>query len=227
MPLAKPTHPLDKPTQLSIGYTSLVSLHILGTFFVAAVILVVVPGPTIAFIASTTIGRGRRAGLSAAIGIELATLTHGVIAAFGLSAIIASNQIALTVIRLAGAAYLAWLGISTLSKEPSELATEPEKESSFRDGYLVSLLNPKVILFFLTFIPQFIDPTGGWPIWGQIILMSLIIVCVGIINSAVWVFGIGTLLRGKNSKATRFVRRYVIGSVYLALAIFAAVGNIG
>lgn len=203
------------------------NLHLLGAFVVAAVVLVVVPGPNIVFIAGTALGRGRRAGMAAAVGVELATLVHGLIAAAGLAALVAAVPVALAGIRLAGAAYLAWLGIRTLLRPAGELdEVQRAGGRSLLDGFWVNLLNPKVIIFFLAFLPQFVDVTAGWPVGLQVVGYALIIVAIGLVNSAVWVLGVASLVGRRQGPRTAWVRRWVVGVLYLVLALVAGLGNI-
>lgn len=203
------------------------NLHLLGAFVVAAVVLVVVPGPNIVFIAGTALGRGRRAGMAAAVGVELATLVHGLIAAAGLAALVAAVPVALTGIRLAGAAYLAWLGIRTLLRPAGELdEVQRAGGRSLLDGFWVNLLNPKVIIFFLAFLPQFVDATARWPVGLQVVGYALIIVAIGLVNSSVWVLGVATLVGHRQGPRTAWVRRWVVGVLYLVLALVAGLGNI-
>jgi threonine/homoserine/homoserine lactone efflux protein len=138
-----------------------------GTFLVfvlSALALVLVPGPNVIYIVTRGVDQGRRAGLASACGVETATLVHVAAAAAGLSALLASSAAASEVVRYAGAAYLAYLGVRTLlsddgigsgdSPPPARLARV------YTEGFLVNLLNPKVALFFLAFLPQFVDPEG-------------------------------------------------------------------
>lgn len=203
------------------------NMQLLAAFVVAAIVLVVVPGPNIVFIAGTAVARGRRAGIAAALGVELATLVHGLIAAAGLAAIVAAHPLALTIIRLAGAGYLAWLGIRTLARPPERLEeVQRTGGRSLLDGFWVNLLNPKVIIFFLAFLPQFADLTARWPIGLQVVTYALIIVGIGLVNSSVWVFGIAAIAEQQQGSRIAWVRRWVVGVLYLTLAAVAALGNI-
>lgn len=203
------------------------TIHLLGAFVLAAVVLVVVPGPNIVFIVGTALGHGRRAGIAAALGVELATLVHGLIAAAGLAAVVAAAPMALTVIRLAGAAYLAWLGIRTLLRLADKLEeVQRTGGRSLIDGFWVNLLNPKVIIFFLAFLPQFVDPQANWPIGLQVVVYALVIVGIGLLNSAVWVLGVATIMGRHQGPRTAWLRRWVVGALYLVLAVVAALGNI-
>ena len=134
----------------------------LAVFSVAALGLLVVPGPAVLYIVTRSVAQGRKAGLASVLGIELATLCHSVAAAFGLSAILMASATAFTVVKYVGAAYLMYSGIRTiLSKRDRETknVTKPRRMIElFRKGFVVNLLNPKTALFFYAFLPQFADP---------------------------------------------------------------------
>jgi len=135
-------------------------------FAVVAGVLIVTPGPDMALVTRNTVALGRRAGLETSLGVCAGVLVHGCAAALGLSAIVRSSATAFTVLKLAGAAYLIWLGAQALWRahrgvEPP-VATGPDRRlvasSPFRQGLLSNVLNPKLAVFFLTLLPQFIDP---------------------------------------------------------------------
>jgi threonine/homoserine/homoserine lactone efflux protein len=135
-------------------------------FFVASGILLnLTPGQDTFFILGNSLGGGRRAGIAAALGIAAGSVVHTTAAALGLSAILATSATAFTVVKLAGAAYLVVIGVRALlsrSLLPAKLAADPAAaaQTAFRRGILTNLLNPKVALFFLAFLPQFIDPAS-------------------------------------------------------------------
>lgn len=152
------------------------------TFLTAAVLLNLSPGPDIAFILGQTVRGGRRAGFAAMAGIWGGALCHVLFAALGLSAILATSAVAFSVIKWVGAAYLIWLGISALrSKGGSFISEQTQSEVSAlsiaKQGVLVSLLNPKVAIFFLAFLPQFVV-AGAGPTWAQLSLHGILIIVV-------------------------------------------------
>lgn len=156
-----------------------IDTNTLFLFIPAVVVLVITPGPDLIFITANSIASGTRGGIASAIGCTTGAFTHAVLAAFGLTAIIATYQPAYQAVRIAGAAYLAYIGLKMfLSKESGfSLNGSKSRKSSFllfRQGFLNNLMNPKAILFSLTFLPQFADPTRG-PIWSQIIELGLIL----------------------------------------------------
>ena len=142
----------------------------LALFIVSGLLLNLTPGPDSIYIATRAAKQGFRAGSAAALGIGTGTLVHVCAAAFGLSALLAASSMAFTVVKLVGAAYLAWVGITLLrSRAPStpgadralpRLASAP-LGTIFWQGFWTNVLNPKVALFFLAFVPQFIDPASA------------------------------------------------------------------
>ncbi|HUI72399.1 MAG TPA: LysE family translocator, partial [Spirochaetia bacterium] len=128
------------------------STSTLLVFLLAALGLLILPGPAVLYIVTRSVAQGRRAGLASVVGIELGSLCHAVAAAFGLSAILLASSLAFGIVKYAGAAYLIYLGIRSLLRKDGEANQDSSKELShgqlFRKGLLVQLLNPKTALFF-------------------------------------------------------------------------------
>ena len=155
----------------------------LFAFAVASLVLVLLPGPNSLFILGAGISGGRRHALAAAVGVELGTMVHVLAAALGLSALLQSSAVAFSTIKYLGVAYLVYLGVRALRSKPDELS-EPAHGSrsalaSMRNGTLVNVLNPKVSLFFLAFLPQFIRMDR--PALPQYLIFTATIVIVDII----------------------------------------------
>lgn len=133
------------------------------TFALASLALNVTPGADMTFVAASSARNGTRGGVAAALGVGAGSLVHLVAAVVGLSALIASSQAAFTVLKWAGAAYLAYIALNLLRGGAPQVQTDaaPSRSAAalFRSGALVNVLNPKVGLFFLAFLPQFVDPT--------------------------------------------------------------------
>jgi threonine/homoserine/homoserine lactone efflux protein len=135
-------------------------------FLLAALVIAIVPGPGIFYVAARTLSDGSKAGIASTFGTALGGLVHVVAGALGVSAIILASAELFTAVKFAGALYLIWLGIATFYDARNSL---PQQEApagatrAFRDGVLVEALNPKTAAFFLAFIPQFLDPAGGTP----------------------------------------------------------------
>jgi len=137
--------------------------HNFGLFLTAGILLNLTPGPDTAYILGRSIAQGRAAGIASALGIATGTIFHTCAAALGLSAILATSAWAFSAIKLIGGGYLIFLGVKMFFERRSELSlpsTFPRSTTTaaFRQGVLTNVLNPKVALFFLAFLPQFIDP---------------------------------------------------------------------
>jgi threonine/homoserine/homoserine lactone efflux protein len=137
----------------------------LSLFLLAALVIAVIPGPGIFYVASRTLSGGRQAGIASTFGTALGGLVHVVAGSLGVSAIILASAQLFAALKLIGALYLVWLGIRTF-REAGDRLPEPIGPASaaraFREGALVEALNPKTAAFFLAFIPQFLDPAGGY-----------------------------------------------------------------
>ena len=139
----------------------------IGLFVVAALALLLVPGPAVIYVVARSIHQGRRAGLVSVLGIHVGTLAHIAAATLGLSALVVSSAVAFTAVKIAGAAYLIGLGLWTLFSGRAEtevaLGGERNLRRAFAQGIVVNVLNPKTALFFLAFLPQFVDPNAPHP----------------------------------------------------------------
>lgn len=135
-------------------------------FLLAALVIAAVPGPGILYVAARTLSGGSKAGVASTFGTALGGLVHIIAGGVGVSAIILASAELFTVLKFAGAIYLIWLGISTFRQSRTLLQEEMAAvgpNRAFADGVVVEALNPKTAAFFLAFIPQFIDPAGGYP----------------------------------------------------------------
>ena len=202
----------------------------LGLFALAALALVAIPGPNLVYIANRALADGRRAGLASVLGVETGTLVWVCAAAAGLSALLASSAVAFDAVRYAGAAYLVYLGIRTLRAGDDDDAPEPAAASlgrAYREALLVQLSNPKVAVFFLALLPQFVVDDRG-PAATQILVLGLVLACVGVTVSSLWALAAGSLGgRLRASAVARRRQRRFTGGVYLALGAFAAVFSAG
>jgi threonine/homoserine/homoserine lactone efflux protein len=198
----------------------------LALFVGAALLLLVVPGPSVLYIVTQSVSHGRRAGIVSVAGITTGTLVHIAAATVGLSALLASSALAFDVVKYLGAAYLIAVGIRRLAGW--ERSTGPQARDTrdlgrlYRQGIVVNTLNPKTALFFLAFLPQFVDPGRGTP-WLQILALGLLFAALGFFSDGAWALVAGTLgerLRG--SRRFPAVQRYVSGSVFVGLGAVAA-----
>jgi threonine/homoserine/homoserine lactone efflux protein len=156
----------------------------LALFSAAALAIAVSPGPGIFYVAARTLAGGRGEGLASSFGTGLGGLVHVAAGAVGVSALVMASAEAFTILKLAGALYLVWIGIKAIreARQPFEAkVTTTGAARAFREGILVEALNPKTAAFFLAFLPQFVDPSAG-PVWLQFLLLGLISV---VLNTAV------------------------------------------
>ena len=142
-------------------------------FALASLALAIVPGPAVLYIVAQSVQGGRRAGVVSALGVSTGGMVHVAAAVIGLSAVLAASATAFTIVKIAGAVYLVWLGIRTLLSRDDSIAgrrAEPTMARTYRQGVIVNVLNPKTALFFLAFLPQFVDPDGSTR--GQLALLG-------------------------------------------------------
>ncbi|KXO72995.1 LysE family translocator [Brucella anthropi] len=146
-------------------------------FVVATLVFAFMPGPAILYMSAQTLAYGQRAGLMAALGIHLGCYVHIAAASAGLAALLHHAPVLYSFLRLAGAFYMLWLGGRMLFASTANDATEipSQHRRVLRDSIVVEILNPKTALFFLTFLPQFVDPQGAMPSWLQFLLLGIIV----------------------------------------------------
>ena len=198
----------------------------LGLFVVAALLLLLTPGPAVLYIVTRSIDQGRRAGIVSMLGVHVGTLVHIAAAAAGLSALLAASAAAFTTVKYLGAAYLVYLGLRRLLQPAPAPGMAPIREPrlrrAFLDGVVVNVLNPKTALFFLAFLPQFVDISRGH-VGTQILLLGGLFVVLGVITDGSFALAAGTAaewLRGH----PRFVasERWMSGGMYIGLGVAAA-----
>ena len=194
----------------------------LALFALAALALIAIPGPNMVFVATRSMSEGRRSGLASALGLETGTIIHVCAAAAGLSALIASSATAFNALRYLGAVYLVYLGIRALRQRPTtaegEAPTPVSLSRAYRQAIVVQLLNPKVALFFLAFLPQFVDPAHG-PVWTQVLVLGAILGALGFLMDCLYAIvsaAAAGRLRSKSGGGK------VTGTVYLVLGAAAA-----
>ena len=159
-------------------------LATLALFFAAALAIALSPGPGLLYVAARTLAGGRSEGLASSFGTGLGGLVHVAAGAVGVSALVMTSAEAFTILKLAGALYLVWLGLKTIREARQTFeakAVTTGAARAFREGIVVEALNPKTAAFFLAFLPQFVDPSAG-PVWLQFLVLGLISVAL---NTAV------------------------------------------
>jgi threonine/homoserine/homoserine lactone efflux protein len=197
-------------------------------FGLASLALLLIPGPAVLYILNRSVSDGRRIGLAAVAGIELGNSVHAIAAALGLSAVLATSAVAFNTIKFLGAAYLIVTGIRVLRRRPklvNQESTGHSASKAFRQGIVVNVFNPKVALFFLSFLPQFIDPRRGRSAVQALILGTVFVALGSITDSAYSLVASSlrvVLLRGKGLP---FVQRYVAGTVFIGLGLVAAISG--
>lgn len=195
----------------------------LTIFLVGATVLIITPGPDMLYVIARSLGQGRIAGIVSALGVCVGILVHTLAAAIGLSALLMTSALAYNIVKYAGAVYLIYLGVrAILSREdhaslgtlqPVSLAT------TFSQGVLSNVLNPKVALFFLSFLPQFVHPSQGRIAW-QMITFGFIFVTITIL----WLMFVALMTSSaghwlqKHSRLVRF-QQWFTGSVLISLGV--------
>ncbi|MEP7057927.1 MAG: LysE family translocator [Caldimonas sp.] len=200
------------------------ALPTLAAFAAASMVLAVTPGPGVFYVVARTLAQGRSAGLASVGGVALGNLGNAIGASIGLAALFALSSLAFTVVKLAGAAYLLWLGSQALRGSSVASPTEPAFEAPqllriFRDGFVVALLNPKTALFFAAFLPQFIDPTGS--AIRQSVTLGGLFVAIAATTDAGYVLAAGAAAPAlRRAGAGRGRGRYLAAAAYIGLAAF-------
>jgi threonine/homoserine/homoserine lactone efflux protein len=196
----------------------------------AALALLLIPGPAVLYIVARSASQGRRAGLVSVLGIHVGTLVHIAAAVLGLSALIVASATAFTVIKLAGAAYLVYLGITTLRHRRMLVDATPESlhrspRRVFTDGVVLNILNPKTAVFFLAFVPQFVDVDAG-NTTAQVISLGLLFIALGLVTDGAYALA-GSWIGGRLRRSPRLARRSetTAGVVYLGLGLTTALAG--
>jgi threonine/homoserine/homoserine lactone efflux protein len=197
----------------------------LAAFLITSLVLAATPGPGVVYIVTRTLEQGRRTGLAAVAGVALGNLGNAIGAAVGLADVLAVSPVTFTVVKLAGAAYLVYLGLRALRRPDAPATTSPKSSRKiahiFRDGLLVALLNPKTALFFAAFLPQFISPTGSAIVQSALLGTTFVLIaactdCIYVVAAAAAAPAIS------NVGAGGALGRYATAAVFVGLGLFAA-----
>jgi threonine/homoserine/homoserine lactone efflux protein len=164
-------------------------------FVIASLLIILLPGPSVLFVVGRSIALGRGAGVISVVGNALGTIPAVLAVAFGVGALVASSVVAFTIIKLAGAAYLLWLGIQAIRHRHTRVevggAGSPSTRRLLWQGIIVGLTNPKIIAFFVAVLPQFVDRSAG-PLWVQLLVLGLIFQLLAVACDSMWALAAGT-----------------------------------
>ncbi|MEQ8667224.1 MAG: LysE family translocator [Rhodospirillales bacterium] len=202
---------------------------LLAGFVAASLIVLIVPGPGVLYVVTRSAAHGFRAGLSSTLGLSAGAFVHVIFAALGLSALLVASATAFGVVKIAGAAYLAYLGIRTIFFErEAPLERVPgalPHRRLFADGVVISIFNPKLAVFFLAYLPQFVVPAAG-NVTAQILMLGVIYCALSIVSDGAYALLAGRIrdrLTG-SERARRWTRR-LSGSVYVGLGVNTALSG--
>lgn len=204
-------------------------VHDLALFAGAALLLNLTPGPDMLFVAGTAASRGRGAGVMAALGVGAGCVFHTLLAALGLTALLATSDLAFHAVKVLGAAYLVWTGVQMLRSRPAQEAAgaAPRRAGSpFWQGALTNALNPKVALFFLAFLPQFIDAGASSQALALLVLGTLFNVGGTLVNLVVALAASGAAagLSGRGGRAGAWFQR-AAGVLFVGLGVKLALSS--
>jgi len=167
----------------------------LAAFVVASTVIVVIPGPSVLFVLGRSIAHGRRAGVLSVLGNTLGTVPAVLAVAFGVGALVAASAAAFTALKLAGAAYLVWLGVQAVRHRHDHTAVTTAAPAStgrlLGQGFVVGVTNPKTIAFFVAVLPQFVDPAAG-PAWAQLLVLGVVFQLLALVCDSTWALAAGT-----------------------------------
>lgn len=208
----------------------MLNLPHLQVFLIAALLLLLTPGPSVLYIVARSMDQGRLAGFVSVLGIEIGNFVHVLAATLGLSALLVSSSLAFAAVKYLGAAYLIYLGIRRLltpsKTQQPETFRRQKLRHIFRQGVVVAALNPKTALFFFAFLPQFVAASKG-SVSLQLFTLGCLFILMGTVTDGLYSLlasGAGHWLKG--NRAFLQADRYVVGSVYIGLGLTAALADI-
>lgn len=208
-------------------------IHDLPLFVMAALLVNLTPGPDMLFVIGNSAANGKRAGVMASLGVGAGCVLHTMLAAVGLSAVLAASALAFEVVKWVGAAYLVWVGLQTMRSRPAAgdrgaMAADADPRKVFWQGALTNALNPKVALFFLAFLPQFISPGESGQVAAFLLLGTVFNLGGTLVNVAVsLVAGVvrdQTALPASASRTGAWLRR-AVGAVFVGLGVKLALSS--
>ncbi len=203
----------------------LASVSLMG-FIAAALVVLVIPGPGVLYIVARSVSQGQRAGLVSVLGLSAGALVHVAAATLGLSAILLTSATAFSVVKTLGAAYLIYLGVRALLSRSDvggmEAMAPRSLQRLFTDGVVVSVLNPKIAVFFLAFLPQFVDASVA-PVPQQVLLLGLLYVGLALLTDGAYALLAGRLRHWLGSRVIQGrAPQQASGLVYIGLGVSTA-----
>ncbi len=200
-------------------------------FATASVALLVTPGPAVLYIVARSVDQGRLAGIVSTLGVATGSLVMVTGTTLGVAALIASSAFAFSLLKYAGAAYLVWMGLRRIMVEDADPAAvaPPRRRLSriFWQGVVVNTLNPKTALFFLAFLPQFVDPARG-PVSVQMALLGLVFVLLGTVSDSLYALLAGSIGAGlKRRRGFMTASRWLVGGTFVGLGVLMALTDAG
>ena len=200
---------------------------LLSAFFLASAVLAVTPGPGVLYIVTRSIVQGRRFGLVSVAAVALGNLGNAIAASVGLAALFAVSSLAFSVVKYAGALYLAYLGVQMLRFSPAGNPTAAPAVASlkrvFRDGFVVALLNPKTTIFFAAFLPQFLSASA--PPMFQGMALGALFVAIAAVTDSAYALAAGAVVPLLRGRAVRRIGQRLGGGVFIGLGVFAALAG--
>lgn len=205
------------------------TLEIWIAFALASTALLAIPGPTVILAVSYALGKGRSSGWATIPGVTLGDFVAMTISLAGAGAILAASATLFTMLKLAGAAYLIWLGVCLWRAEPKspEIPREPKGEmlSMFVNSFVVTALNPKSIVFFIAFVPQFVDPAA--PLLPQFVILEATFLVLAALNILIWVLLIGRMRERFTRPSTLRLVNRIGGSFMIGAGLLTAMTRRG
>lgn len=209
----------------------MLNLEKLPLFIFASIVLLLTPGPAVLYIIARSVDQGRAAGLVSVLSIEVGNFFHALAASLGLSALLFSIPAAFSLVKYLGAAYLVYLGVRKLFSHAKVTLVEESQQAPeslyriFTQGVAVAVLNPKTALFFLAFLPQFVDRTKG-PVGMQFLALGSLFVLMAVFSDGMYALLASSAGRWlKSNQRVWQAERYIAGFIYIGLGITAALAG--
>lgn len=198
-------------------------------FIGASMIVLLTPGPGVLYVITRGAFQGRKAAVVSAAGLSVGALAHVAFAVIGLSALLAASAAAFTIVKYAGAAYLVWIGVQMiLSRSRLSPGAAPPAQPMrrlFLDGVIITIFNPKVAIFFLAYLPLFVDPAAG-PVWQQLLLLGVIYAVLSFFSDSAYGILAGTAGGWVRRRVLHSpVMQWISGGIFVGLGVFTALAS--